>query len=63
MNYLRSKMKAPLILQILIGLYLCIYLVSGVYTELKLITLKPLPEDLFQDYKIYQRALNDALAR
>ena len=54
-------MNAPLTLQILIGLYLFIYLASGVYTEIKLITLKPLPEDLFQDYRIYQRALNDAL--
>ena len=61
MNLLKSKLNTPLILQILIGLYLCIYLVSGFYTELQFITLKPLPEDLFQDYKIYQRALNDAL--
>ena len=30
MNYLKSKLNTPLILQILIGLYLCIYLVSGV---------------------------------
>ncbi len=61
MNYLKSKMNAPLALQILIALYLCVYLVSGIYTELQFITLKPLPEDLFQDYKIYQRALNDAI--
>ena len=61
MNYLKSKLNAPLTLQILLGLYLFIYLTSGIYTELKLITLKPLPEDLFQDYKIYERAVNDAL--
>ena len=61
MNNFKAKLNTPLTLQILIGLYLFIYLVSGVYTELQFITLKPLPEDLFQDYKIYQRALNDAL--
>jgi hypothetical protein len=61
MNYLKSKLNAPLTLQILLGLYLFIYLTSGIYTELKLITLKPLPEDLFQDYRIYERAVNDAL--
>lgn len=62
MKFIRSVIKSPLFPHVLIGLYLCLYLANGFYTELKLMALKPLPDSLFQDFKIYERALTSILA-
>ncbi len=43
--------------QLVIGLGVCIYLVAGLYTELRLIELKPLPDFLLEDFKFYEHAL------
>ncbi|MCX8015408.1 MAG: DUF2029 domain-containing protein, partial [candidate division WOR-3 bacterium] len=47
--------------RVLILLYLFVYLALGFYTELKLISIKPLPDTLMQDFNYYERGLLDAL--
>lgn len=48
-------------MNIIIGVYLCIYLIAGFYTELQLLKNKPLPGSLFEDFRIYQSAQIQAL--
>lgn len=45
----------------ILGLYLCLYLLSGLRTELRFIEARPLSVYLLDDFKFYERALNDAL--
>lgn len=47
------------IIPIILGLFL--YLTLGLYTELRLTQLKPIPDYLLEDFRYYQRALADAL--
>ena len=44
-----------------IGLCLFAYLVLGLYTEMKLIGVKPLPEKLIEDFHYYKQAYVSAL--
>ncbi len=46
-----------------LGGFLCLYCLLGLYTELRLIERKPLPEMLLEDFGYYQRALSEALER
>ena len=61
MKALKAAAKVLSRPQIWLLLFLCFYLVCGLYTELKLIIVKPLPNALLQDFKIYERALSTAL--
>lgn len=47
--------------KILLGLYLCAYLVMGAYTEYKFTQKMPLPEHWMEDFSFYERAMNNAL--
>ena len=60
-NCIKSAIKSPTFNHIIICLYLCVYLTIGFYTELKLIEEKPIPNCLLEDFRFYERALNDAL--
>jgi alpha-1,2-mannosyltransferase len=46
---------------VLLGLYLCLYLALGFYTELGLVEVKPLPDYLLEDFQYYERAVGNAL--
>lgn len=46
---------------IVVGIALGIYASAGLYTELKFMELRALPETLFQDFVFYERALDEAL--
>jgi hypothetical protein len=61
MNSVRSVIESNLARKAVIAFYLLIYLTMGLYTELKLIELFPIPEHLLQDQRYYDRALNAAL--
>ena len=61
MNSVRSVIESHLARKAIIAFYLLIYLTMGLYTELKLIELFPIPEHLLQDQRYYDRALNAAL--
>lgn len=51
----------PMVSKIVLTLYLLVYLILGINTELKQIELFPLPDHLLQDQIYYNRALNAAL--
>lgn len=61
MNNLKVVMKSSLFYQVLLCLYLFLYIMLGIYTELKLIEIKPIPDMLLEDFGYYERALHDAL--
>jgi len=61
MNNLKVVMKSSLFYQVLLCLYLFLYIMLGIYTELKLIEIKPIPDTLLEDFGYYERALHDAL--
>ncbi len=46
---------------LIIGVFLVLYLVAGLFTELGLMAYKPLPAKLLDDFTYYSRALTDAL--
>lgn len=54
---------SPTIQRIIIAVGLFAYLTLGLYTELRLTYSLPIPEELFQDFKFYERALDDALGQ
>lgn len=47
---------------LVISLYLAVYLLAGLITERGLMVYKPLPESLLSDFSYYERALRAALA-
>ena len=61
MNFVRSVIESSIARKTIITLYLFIYLITGINTELKQIELFPIPEHLLQDQIYYNRALNAAL--
>ena len=61
MNFVRSLIESSIVRKTIIALYLLIYLITGINTELKQIELFPIPEHLLQDQIYYNRALNAAL--
>lgn len=61
MSAFKAAINSPLCRRILLGSFLCFYIICGLYTELRLITIKPLPAHLLEDFKIYERALSDVL--
>ncbi len=63
MDSLKLTIKAPYLRRILLVLFLCVYLASGIYTELRLVATKPPPNGLFSDFGVYENALKEVLAR
>jgi hypothetical protein len=61
MKNIKAIIHISLLRNILISLYLCLYLALGAYTELRLIEVYPLPDSFLQDFRIYERALDEAL--
>jgi hypothetical protein len=61
MNFIKPTIKSHLFWLIFISLFLCAYLTIGLYTELNLIVLKPIPSSLLEDFKIYEHALDNTL--
>lgn len=57
-----SKAMSSSLRPIVIGASLFVYVALGLYTELQFTSLKPLPDNLLEDFSYYQRALFDALA-
>lgn len=52
---------APLLRRLVVMMGLGIYLTLGIYTELSFSHSLPIPDGVFQDFKFYERALQDAL--
>jgi len=61
MNSVRSVIESNSARKAVIAFYLFIYLTMGLYTELNLMELFPIPEHLLQDQRYYDRALHAAL--
>jgi glycosyl transferase family 87 len=61
MKSVKSALESRLVRRVVLALYLSIYLTIGIYTELKLMELFPIPEHLLQDQRYYDRALKAAL--
>jgi hypothetical protein len=57
MNNIRLAIKSPKFQHFIIGIYLCVFLLFGFYTELKLLKIKPIPETLLEDFRYYEDAL------
>lgn len=54
-------LRSPLLPKILIGIYLFVYMVAGIYVELRLIERRPLSVSLLMDFGFYEDALSRAL--
>ena len=61
MNSVKSWIVSYRAQTAILALFLLVYLTMGIYTELKLMELFPIPEHLLQDQRYYNRALQAAL--
>lgn len=56
-----SNIKPSYFYQVIFFLCVCIYLALGIRTELDLIAVKPIPNNLLEDFGYYEQALNNVL--